>query len=81
MLSFALVVIIGEKVKNVSRLVIPHLLVPEINRALATTDAHRALVLNLARQRGFISTLEEHGITDVRVVHGNYDAQQTTRAA
>ena len=32
--------------------VIPHLLVPEINRALATTDAHRALVLNLARQRG-----------------------------
>ena len=32
--------------------VIPHLLVPDINRALATTDAHRALVLNLARQRG-----------------------------
>ena len=37
--------------------------------------------VNIARQRGFISTLEEHGITDVRVVHGNYDAQQTTRAA
>ncbi|HGG8809549.1 LacI family DNA-binding transcriptional regulator [Enterobacter hormaechei] len=37
--------------------------------------------VNIARQHGFISTLEEHGITDVRVVHGNYDAQQTTRAA
>ncbi|MDF3691436.1 substrate-binding domain-containing protein, partial [Enterobacter hormaechei] len=37
--------------------------------------------VNIARQRGFISTLEEHGITDVRVVHGNYDPQQTTRAA
>ncbi len=33
--------------------IIPHLLVPDINRALATTDAHRALVFfNLARQRG-----------------------------
>ena len=37
--------------------VIPHLLVPEINRALATTDAHRALVLNLARQRGETDTM------------------------
>ena len=36
---------------------IPHLLVPEINRALATTDAHRALVLNLARQRGETDTM------------------------
>ncbi|WP_026461124.1 gluconeogenesis factor YvcK family protein [Schaalia suimastitidis] len=32
--------------------VLPHLLVPELHRALVTTDAHRALVLNLARQRG-----------------------------
>lgn len=32
--------------------VIPHLLVPDIHRALVTTNAHRALVLNLARQRG-----------------------------
>ncbi|WP_026459355.1 gluconeogenesis factor YvcK family protein [Schaalia vaccimaxillae] len=32
--------------------VIPHLLVPQMHRALVTTDAHRALVLNLSRQRG-----------------------------
>lgn len=32
--------------------VIPHLLVPPIHRALVTTDAHRALILNLSRQRG-----------------------------
>lgn len=32
--------------------VIPHLLVPQIHRALVTTDAHRALILNLSRQRG-----------------------------
>ncbi len=32
--------------------VIPHLLVPDLHRALATTDAHRALILNLSRQRG-----------------------------
>lgn len=32
--------------------VIPHLLVPDIHRALATTNAHRALILNLSRQRG-----------------------------
>ncbi|WP_428639489.1 gluconeogenesis factor YvcK family protein [Schaalia sp.] len=32
--------------------VIPHLLVPSIHRALVTTDAHRALILNLSRQRG-----------------------------
>lgn len=32
--------------------VIPHLLVPDLHRALVTTNAHRALVLNLARQRG-----------------------------
>ena len=32
--------------------VIPHLLVSELHRALVTTDAHRALVLNLGRQRG-----------------------------
>lgn len=32
--------------------VLPHLLVPEIHRALVTTSAHRALVLNLAPQPG-----------------------------
>ena len=32
--------------------VIPHLLVPRIHRALTTTNAHRALILNLSRQRG-----------------------------
>ncbi|QPK80479.1 uridine diphosphate-N-acetylglucosamine-binding protein YvcK [Schaalia sp. ZJ405] len=32
--------------------VIPHMLVPDIHRALVTTDAHRALILNLSRQRG-----------------------------
>ncbi|QWW20661.1 uridine diphosphate-N-acetylglucosamine-binding protein YvcK [Schaalia sp. 19OD2882] len=37
--------------------VIPHLLVPELHRDLVTTDAHRALVLNLARQRGETDTM------------------------
>ncbi|MDC4233280.1 uridine diphosphate-N-acetylglucosamine-binding protein YvcK [Actinomyces sp. B33] len=32
--------------------VIPHLLVPDIHRALVTTNAHRALILNLSPQRG-----------------------------
>ncbi len=32
--------------------VIPHLLVSDLHRALVTTDAHRALILNLGRQRG-----------------------------
>lgn len=32
--------------------VIPHVLVPDVHRALVTTDAHRALILNLSRQRG-----------------------------
>ena len=32
--------------------VIPHLLVPDLHRALVTTVAHRALILNLERQRG-----------------------------
>ncbi|MBS5340956.1 MAG: YvcK family protein, partial [Actinomyces sp. oral taxon 181] len=32
--------------------VIPHLLVPDLHRALVTTEAHRALILNLERQRG-----------------------------
>ena len=32
--------------------VIPHLLVSDLHRSLVTTDAHRALVLNLSRQRG-----------------------------
>lgn len=37
--------------------------------------------VNIARQRGFISTLQEHGITNVQVVNGNYDVQHTTQAA
>lgn len=37
--------------------VIPHLLVPDLNRALVTTDAHRALILNLSRQRGETDTM------------------------
>lgn len=32
--------------------VLPHLMVSELYRALVTTDAHRALVLNLSAQRG-----------------------------
>lgn len=32
--------------------VLPHLLVPDLRRALMTTSAHRALVMNLARQEG-----------------------------
>ena len=36
---------------------IPHLLVSQLHRALVTTDAHRALVLNLARQRGETDTM------------------------
>ena len=45
--------------------VIPHLLVPEINRALATTDAHRALVLNLARQRGETDLMDPTACDDI----------------
>lgn len=47
--------------------VIPHLLVPDIHRALVTTDAHRALILNLSRQRGETDkmTTADH----VRVLH------------
>lgn len=37
--------------------------------------------VNIIRQRGYLDTLAEHGIKDVQVVNGNYDAQQTTRAA
>ncbi len=32
--------------------VLPHLLVPELHQALVTTEAHRALIMNLARQEG-----------------------------
>lgn len=32
--------------------VLPHLLVPELHRGLVTTPAHRALIMNLARQEG-----------------------------
>lgn len=37
--------------------VIPHLLVSDLHRALVTTEAHRALILNLARQRGETDTM------------------------
>lgn len=37
--------------------VIPHLLVPDLHRALVTTNAHRALILNLSRQRGETDTM------------------------
>ncbi len=32
--------------------VLPHLIVPELRRALVTTNAHRALVMNLSTQKG-----------------------------
>ncbi|MFT0763216.1 uridine diphosphate-N-acetylglucosamine-binding protein YvcK [Actinomyces sp. F1_1611] len=32
--------------------VLPHLLVSDLHRALVTTEAHRALIMNLARQEG-----------------------------
>ena len=37
--------------------------------------------VNLARQRGYLAALQVQGVEDVRVVNGNYDAQQTARAA
>ncbi|MBU9844855.1 LacI family DNA-binding transcriptional regulator [Rahnella ecdela] len=37
--------------------------------------------VNLARQQGFVSTLEAKGVQDIRVVQGDYDAQKTARAA
>lgn len=47
--------------------VIPHVLVPEIHQALVTTEAHRALIVNLARQEGETEklTTADH----VRVLH------------
>ena len=47
--------------------VLPHVLVPDIHQALATTEAHRALIVNLARQEGeteMLSTADH-----VRVLH------------
>lgn len=37
--------------------------------------------VNLARQSGYINTLNHHGIKDVRVVQGDYDARKTAKAA
>lgn len=37
--------------------------------------------VNVARQAGFVSMLQSKGVEDIRVVQGNYDAQQTSRAA
>ena len=37
--------------------------------------------VNVARQNGFISTLERNGIQDIRVVQGDYDAKTTAKAA
>lgn len=47
--------------------VLPHLLVSDLHRALVTTQAHRALIMNLARQRGETEALSagDH----IRVLH------------
>lgn len=37
--------------------------------------------VNIARQRGYLTALQEQGINDVQVVNGNYDTKQTIRAA
>lgn len=37
--------------------------------------------VNLARQKGYVETLTGHGMTSVQVVQGDYDAEQTRRAA
>lgn len=36
---------------------------------------------NLARQKGFITALQSHGVKDIRVVQGDYNAQKTAQAA
>ena len=36
--------------------------------------------VNVARQNGFISTLERNGIQNIRVVQGDYDAKTTAKA-
>ncbi|MFK3708424.1 LacI family DNA-binding transcriptional regulator [Klebsiella sp. NPDC088457] len=37
--------------------------------------------VNIARQDGYVSALQDHGINNVQIVNGNYDSQQTTCAA
>ncbi|MFP2237163.1 LacI family DNA-binding transcriptional regulator [Pseudescherichia vulneris] len=37
--------------------------------------------VNIARQRGYLAALQEHGIDNVKVVNGDYDTRQTVRAA
>lgn len=37
--------------------------------------------VNQARQRGYVMALRDHGIEQVHIVHGDYDTQQTVRAA
>lgn len=37
--------------------------------------------VNLARQHGFVSALSQKGVEEVRIVQGDYDAQQTKLAA
>ncbi|UNK63661.1 substrate-binding domain-containing protein [Buttiauxella ferragutiae] len=37
--------------------------------------------VNIARQRGYLTALQEHGIDDVKVVNGDYDTRKTVRAA
>lgn len=46
--------------------VLPHMLVPDLHRALATTDAHRALILNLASETA--ETAEMSSADHVRVL-------------
>ncbi|MTD37213.1 substrate-binding domain-containing protein [Erwinia sp. CPCC 100877] len=37
--------------------------------------------VNQAREQGYIGALKARGVTDVQIVHGNYDPQETARAA
>ena len=37
--------------------------------------------VNQARQQGYVDTLKSHGVESVQIVQGDYDAEQTRRAA
>lgn len=37
--------------------------------------------VNLARQQGYVAALQARGMKDIQVVFGNYDAEQTAKAA
>ena len=49
--------------------VIPHLLVPELSKALHTTSAHRALTLNLSAQAGETSGYGAHDHLEALAAH------------